>query len=330
MSDLPPPFTLPDYSKPAPTKIKIKPQGSQLSAAVTTSAEAQGSSTPNITLRVPALGAANAAKASAQPAAAAAPAASTSSSLSHSAPQPAATPQKQAKALPATPQPIAQSTQNTSQATASYSHYPKAMYHASTAAPSTSTLATQKASQVTQSQSPTPSATSGHQLKYVALRIQPYNRKLYLDHRDGVKSWVMRLSPVETGVLVEDVAFFHDEEEESSGDEDAEPEPKQEEEEEEVEEAPVKNGRKKGKSRARTRLQKPPVKSSTSKSKVPVPKKKATKIGEVQVKLDGTAVKDGEKENQWTVSLSVGSHVLEIGEVGGIRWKVYAERLGEA
>ena len=319
MSDLPPPFALPEYSKPATTKIKIKPQAAQSSAVVATSTEAQGSSPPNITLRVPALGAANAAKAPAQPAAVLA--ASPSSSLSHSVPQPGATP----KAPPATPQPAAQSTQNTSQAAGSYSHYPKALYHASTGAPATSTVA----SQVTQSQSPTPSVTSGHQLKYVALCIQPYNRKLYLDHRDGVKSWAMRLSPAETGVLVEDVAFFHDEEEESSGDEEAEQEPKQEEEEEAVEEAPVKNGRKKGKSRAKTRSQKS-VKSSASKSKVAVPKKKATKIGEVQVKLDGTAVKDGEKVNQWTISLSVGSHVLEIGEVGGIHWKVFAERLGEA
>ena len=321
MSDLPPPFALPEYSKPAPTKIKIKPQAAQSSATVATPTEAQGTSPPNITLRVPALGAANAAKAPAQPTTTGVPAASTSSSLSHSAPQPGAT----TKAPPATPQPVAQSTQNASQAAGSHSHYPKALYHASTGVPTTSTIA----SQATQSQSPTPSATSGHQLKHVALCIQPYNRKLYLDHRDGVKSWVMRLTPTETGVLVEDVAFFHDEEEESSGDEEAEQEPKQEEEEETVEEAPVKNGRRKGKSRAKTRSQKS-VKSSASKSKVPIPKKKATKIGEVQVKLDGTAVKDGEKVNQWTVSLSVGSHVLEIGEVGGIHWKVFAERMGEA
>ena len=314
MSDLPPPFALPENSKPGPTKIKIKPQAAQSSAIVATSTEAQGSSPPNITLRVPALGAANAAKAPAQPTTAGTPAASTSS-LPHSAPQPGATP----KAPPATPQPVAQST---SQAAGSYSHYPKALYHASTGAPATSTIA----SQITQSQSPTPSATSGHQLKSVALRIQPYNRKLLLDHRDGVKSWAMRLSPAETGVLIEDVIFFHDEEEESSGDEEAGQEPKQEEEEEAAEEAPVKNGRRKGKSRAKTRSQKS-VKLSASKSKVSAPKKKATKIGEVQVKLDGTAVKDGEKANQWTVSLSVGDHVLEIGEVGGIHWKVFAERL---
>jgi len=325
MSDLPPPFALPEYSKPAPTKIKIKPQAAQSSTAVVTSSEAQGSATSNITLRVPALGSANVAKAPAQPAVAAA-ATSTSSSVAQSASQPVATPQKQAKVPQAVTQPGAQSTQPTSQAAGGYAHYPNALYHASTTASATSIPAAQK---VTQSQSPTPSATSGHQLKYASLRIQPYNRKFCLDHRDGVKSWAMRLLPAETGVLVGDVTFFHDEEEESSGEDEAEQEPKQEEEEEEVEEAPVKNGRKKGKSKAKTRSQKSPAKSSTPKSKAPVVKKKATKVGEVQVKLNGTVVKDEEKEGRWTVGLPVGSHVLEIGEVGGILWKVYAERLGE-
>ena len=326
MSDIPSPFALPEYSKPAPTKIKIKPQATQSSAAVPTSSEAQGSATSNITLRVPALGAANVAKAPAQPAATAATA-STSSSATQSASQPLATPQKQAKVPLAVTQSGAQSTQPASQAAGGYAHYPNALYHTSTTASATS-IPAQRAS-VTQSQSPTPSATSGHQLKYASLRIQPYNRKFCLDHRDGVKSWAMRLLPAETGVLVADVTFFQDEEEESSGDDEPEPEPKQEEEEEEIEEAPVKNGRKKGKSKAKTRSQKSPAKS-TPKSKAPVPKKKATKLGEVQVKLNGTVVKDEEKDGQWTVGLPVGSHVLEIGEVGGILWKVYAERLGEA
>jgi chromatin structure-remodeling complex subunit RSC4 len=325
MSDLPPPFALPEYSKPAPTKIKIKPQAAQSSAAVTTSSEAQGSASSNITLRVPALGAANVAKAPAQPAATAATT-SASSSVAQSASLPVATPQKQAKVPPAVTQSGAQSTQPTSQTAGGYAHYPNALYHASTTASATSIPAAQK---VTQSQSPTPSATSGHQLKYASLRIQPYNRKFCLDHRDGVKSWAMRLLPAETGVLIGDIAFFHDEEEESSGEDEAEQEPKQEEEEEEVEEVPVKNGRKKGKSKAKTRSQKSPAKSSTPKSKAPVAKKKVTKVGEVQVKLNGTVVKDEEKEGRWTVGLPVGSHVLEIGEVGGILWKVYAERLGE-
>ncbi|KAF8625192.1 hypothetical protein AX15_005497 [Amanita polypyramis BW_CC] len=321
MSDLPTPFSLPEYSKPTPTRIKIKPQ-------VTAPAEGQTSASPNITLRVPAL-VSPVAKTSTQ--AATTSNTSTSASLAQTVvptSQTATTVHKQAQLPPTTPQAAIQSTQAASQATTSYAHYPNALYHTPTAAaPTPSASIAQGTPNIAQSQSPTPSATSGHQLKYIFLRVQPNNRKICLDYQDGVKSWVMRLSPTETGVLVGEVTFFHDEEEESSAEEEAEQEPKQEEEEYNIEEVSTKNGRRKGKSRAKTRAQKAQAKSAASKPKALAVKKKVVKIGEVQVKLNGSIIKEEEKDGKWTVNLPVGSHVLEIGEAGGILWKVYAERL---
>ncbi|KAK2461446.1 hypothetical protein APHAL10511_005909 [Amanita phalloides] len=322
MTDLPAPFSLPEYSKPAPTKIKIKPQAAQGSSTATTSES--HTSAPNLTLRVPALGA-SATKAPAHSTAASASlSVSSLPSTAAPAPQPAATTQKQVKLPQIVTQPVTTSTQTSAQTTSTYGHYPNALYHNAAAAASTSTV--QKVPNVTGSQSPTPSPMSSYQLKFVSLHIQPYNRKLCLDCRDGVKSWAMRLTPAETGVLVGDITFFRDEEEESSGEEEVEQEPKQEEEDQEMDEVPVKNGRKKGKSKGKARSQKTPAKSP-AKSKTPVAKKKAAKVGEVQVKLNGSVVKDEEKDGQWTVNLPAGNHVLEIGEVGGILWKVYAERL---
>jgi hypothetical protein len=58
------------------------------------------------------------------------------------------------------------------------------------------------------------------------------------------------------------------------------------------------------------------------------PKKAPLKIGEVQVKLNGLVMKEPEQAGQWSISVSVGSSVVEVGEVGGMLWKVYVERIG--
>ena len=189
------------------------------------------------------------------------------------------------------------------------------------------------------SQSPAPvTLPPSHQLKSVSLRIEPPGRTFDLDHKTGVKSWAVRLMPGETSILLSNVSFLGDEEDESSGDEEVEAEKHEEEEEADMDvdveadaPSPVKNGRKKGKGRGRGR----PPKASTVTTRqaaaktMKKPKKVPLKIGEVQVKLNGSVVKEqAEQAGQWSISVSVGSSVVEVGEVGGMIWKVYVERIG--
>ena len=188
------------------------------------------------------------------------------------------------------------------------------------------------------SQSPAPvTLPPNHQLKSVSLRIEPQGRKFDLDHKMGVKSWAVRLMPGETTILLSNVSFLGSEEDESSGDEEADVE-KHEEEEADMDldvEAdpplPVKNGRRKGKGRGKGRLAK--VSTVTTRQAaaktMKQPKKTPPKIGEVQVKLNGSLVKEQiEQAGQWNISVSLGSNVVEVGEVGGMLWKVYLQRIG--
>jgi hypothetical protein len=225
------------------------------------------------------------------------------------------------------------------------SHYPNASYFPQAAAATSTTSATPPilpASSImnTQSASQSPAPVSlppNHQLKSVSLRIEPQGRTFDLDHKMGVKSWAVRLMPGETTVLLSNVLFLGNEEDESSGDEEADVE-KHEEEEADMDvdvEAdpplPVKNGRKKGKGRGRGRLAK--VSTVTTRQAaaktMKQPKKTPPKIGEVQVKLNGSLAKEQtEQAGQWSISVSVGSSVVEVGEVGGMLWKVYLQRIG--
>lgn len=148
--------------------------------------------------------------------------------------------------------------------------------------------------------------------------------------------------PGETSVNVSDISFIGDEEDEESSDE--EDGGKHEDEDMDmdvdVEGGAVspKNGRKKGKGRGRGR----PPKASTiaakaaqaaaaAKAAKEAKKKTTTKIGEVQLKLNKFMVKEQpEQSGEWSVYLPVGANVIEVGETGGMIWKVYAERLGDA
>ena len=64
-------------------------------------------------------------------------------------------------------------------------------------------------------------------------------------------------------------------------------------------------------------------------AKVKSTKKKRPKLGELQVKLNGQPVKDAEdtEEGKWTVNVPVGSSTIEVGEKGGLVWKIYAQRV---
>ena len=187
------------------------------------------------------------------------------------------------------------------------------------------------------SQSPAPvTLPPNHQLKSVSLRIEPQGRKFDLDHKMGVKSWAVRLMPGETTILLSNVSFLGSEEDESSGDEEADVE-KHEEEEADMDldvEAdpplPVKNGRRKGKGKGKGRSAKvSTVTTRQAAAKTMKQKKTPPKIGEVQVKLNGSLVKEqAEQAGQWSISVSLGSNVVEVGEVGGMLWKVYLQRIG--
>jgi len=137
----------------------------------------------------------------------------------------------------------------------------------------------------------------------------------------------MRLGLEERAMCVADVTFMGDEEDESSGGE--EDEEKEEEEEEMEVEVPVKNGKKKGKGRGRGRPR-GTTKAVVAAKVVRSVKKKAPKLGEIEVKVNGVVIKEkADHEGEWAVDIPVGSNVLEVGEKGGLIWKVYTERMAE-
>ncbi|KAI0720047.1 Bromodomain-containing protein [Cerioporus squamosus] len=168
---------------------------------------------------------------------------------------------------------------------------------------------------------PTPPAAIqfAHPLKHAVVTTMPHCRRLVLDHVDGVRLWAMRLSGSETAIVVSDVTFLDRrasaEEDESSGDE--EPHRREEEEEEEeVEATPKKRGP--GRPRKRGR----PPKAATKKAKA---KAADTQPGPLQVKLNGTPL-DAKESDTWEVQVPYGMSTLEIGEQGGMVWKVYLDR----
>ncbi|KAJ3909371.1 RSC complex protein [Lentinula edodes] len=168
---------------------------------------------------------------------------------------------------------------------------------------------------------PSPVIPSSHQIRHIMIRTKPGGRLLKLDHRDGVTSWAMPLERDEKSLSVGEIVFMAElgdsSGEEDEGDDDAA--------EMDVDSAPEPLKKRRGR---------PPkvVKTAAviSKPKVPVSpkKKKPKKRGEMLIKLNGTIVKeDEERSGNWDVELSVGSNVVEVGEQGGLIWKVYAQRI---
>ncbi|KAI0714860.1 Bromodomain-containing protein [Earliella scabrosa] len=163
-----------------------------------------------------------------------------------------------------------------------------------------------------------------HPLKHAIITTLPHCRRLVLHHADGVRSWAMRLSGHETTIVVSAVTFLDQpgDEEESSGDD----EPKaQEEEEEEAEEAPPVKKRGPGRPRKRRRGKAAGANSGSPKKKSGKGKAVETRPGEVQVKLNGVLIPAGENE-MWEVLVPFGVSQLEIGEKGGMVWRVYLDR----
>lgn len=216
--------------------------------------------------------------------------------------------------------------------TPQYTHYPNATYH-----PATQTIAAPKPSAVpiaatinnlrnahSVSRSPAPSLSGHKPLKEVVVTVKPHGRSFWLDYRDGVRSWAMKLGRGEISLSISEIKFLGDEDRDSS-DEDADAQDLEEEEEEEP--MPKKRGRGR------------PPKNSKAKAKAVTAKKsdlagkKALKAvtpsrESIQIVLNGKPVGEKpEQEGVWDVDLQIGSNVLEVGEKDGHVWKVYLERV---
>ncbi|KAF8910096.1 Bromodomain-containing protein [Gymnopilus junonius] len=346
MSDLPPPHNLPEYTKPS-NKIKIKPpqpiQPTPSSSALPSSKTEPPKSTPQAsTSATPTLPKTTQAPSLPTPTPAPLP-------TTKPAPSPASKPKPkdpppQVPVQSKAPTPLPPPQQAVSFINATPSHYPRtAAYavHAPAPIPAPATDITRPSSTLnvnipSASQSPAPaSLPPSHQLKSINIGVQPTGRT--------VKCWALRLMPGETTVLVNDISFMGDEEDEESSDEEEHDGEKQEDEDamdvdvdvETTENpSPTKSGRKKGRGRGRGRTAKVTRAAQAAqamKAAKAAKKKAVTKIGEIHLKLNKIAVKElPEKPGEWNVYLPVGANTIEVGESGGMSWKIYAERLADA
>lgn len=211
-----------------------------------------------------------------------------------------------------------------------YTHYPNATYHPASqpnATPKPTAPAAPSAAPINQlrnahsvSRSPAPSLSGHRPLKEVFITVGPRGRSFWLDHRDGVKSWAMKLSHGEISLSIAEIKFIGDEDRDSS-DEDADLE------EEEGEPLPKKRGRGRPPKNLKVKAKIVTAKKSdhtgkkTSKAATPLPES-------IQVVLNGKAVSEKpEQEGIWDMELQSGTNVLEVGEKGGHVWKVYLERV---
>ncbi|RXW22667.1 hypothetical protein EST38_g3171 [Candolleomyces aberdarensis] len=338
MSDLPPPHSLPQYSQPS-AKIKIKLQTAK-----------QEPTHPSLTLKVPAA-ASSAPKAPpvAAPPAIAPKAPQASLPVAASAPihlnAPAVPAARRSPRPPVTvlpPQPaiapsplvnsVAPQYPSSSTIPANVRAVPSPAPRAPALVPTLSQVLQPSSLQnstpaIAPATSPAP-PSSQFQLKSVKVQVQPQGRVIYLDHTDGVKSWALRMLPGETRLVVSDVTFLnahHEGEEEESSDEEEE-EDDDYDEDMAVDTTPTRNGRKKGKGRRRGR----PTRASTRQANnAKAHKKKPSKPGEVQLKVNGIVIKEqSDQSGEWDVQLQLGASTLEVGEVGGLIWKIYADRMG--
>jgi chromatin structure-remodeling complex subunit RSC4 len=348
MSDMPPPHALPEYAKPS-NKIKIRPrQASQPVASGSSHAapKQEQSGTSSFLLRVPAAQKAAAQVQTASPMPVPSiPVPTTKKQALASVPvTKAPAPQISAPSKVPTPQP---NVQTVSFINATPSHYPRAPYNppAPAAASPAPVAATPPILPLTgnassASHSPTPVVLPlNRQLKSITLRMQPKGRSLTLDHCDGVKNWAVRLGPGETSILVSNVSYLGDEEEEESSADEGDGEKHEEDDDMDVDvdvdvSPPSKNGRRRNKPRGRGRPPKAATiaaKAAAAAKAAKAEKKKAiSKVGEIQLKLNNFVVKEQPEEHgEWSVQLPAGPNIIEVGEVGGMVWKVYAERLGD-
>ena len=133
----------------------------------------------------------------------------------------------------------------------------------------------------------------------------------------------MRLGQGEIMVTVSDVRFQEEEDDQGSDEEMPNAEEEEEEEEEPIPKPKAKRGRGRPKGNTRT------AKAKVVRSSKPVPQKSTTPAQlNISITLNGTAVTEKtDHEGRWDSELRMGSNVLEVGEEGGIMWKMYLERV---
>jgi len=350
MSDLPSPYTLPDYAKPT-NKIRIRPVHTTQPATPRSVATKQ-ELTP-LTLKVPPVQPSLAQVAAPSKASTPALAANTSTlpvapvtaqrpPVRAPAPKPS-TSQAQPAKKSATPQPAATG-QPVSFIHATPSHYPRTTPQVppvslpTVVTPTVAPAPVLRASSVlntTQTRPQTPVVYPlSCQLKSANVQIQPNHRRLRLDHRDGVKTWFVRLVPGESSLLVNDVTYMEEEEEESSEDEDMDAEKEEDDDSMDVDHD-VSPSKKKGKAKGRGRPPKAVLaakaQAAAVKAAKTAKKKASRKPEDIQLKLNNFVVSEQpEKPGEWNVCLVTGSNVIEIGEAGGMIWKLHAERVADA
>ncbi|KAK0208734.1 RSC complex protein [Desarmillaria ectypa] len=343
MSDLPPPFTIERYLKPTTNKIKIKMPGAASNTSVSKATASQPAlpaqafapeltlpHTSTIAVRVPP---AKSTPLPFPPQPTPKPAAPAAAAPAPAPPAPAivVTPVSSAHvpSSSSTPQPQPTHTMPTNITFSQYSKPTKANAAVTQAsAPSTNPAAPVVNPQVAvvaqtaqaHSMSKSPPVNYAHQLRLVLIKTEPRGRQFNLDYRDGVRSWSMPLGPEDKSLRVEEISFMGDEEESSGGEEEVDDEDAMD------VNVPMKNGKKKVK-RGRGRPPKVP-KGGGIKVKPVRPTKKKSKLGEIQVKINGSVVQELEEHSsKWSVDVPLGSSTLEVGEKGGLIWKVYAQRM---
>lgn len=145
------------------------------------------------------------------------------------------------------------------------------------------------------------------------LKFQPDGRIINLDSQLGVRNWAVRLGANETGFCVENITFTGHDEDDSSEEED------DDDGDEDDDVSPQPRRKRKGRGRPPRRHAKT---RATKKAK-----KKSAKLGDVQVKVDGTIMPEQEERSgSWSIGLKPGMHTIELGEKGGLIWKIYAVR----
>lgn len=296
MSDLPPQFSLPEYSsntKPVMQNGKLKlrvPAPSQVQQTSTTTENTSNGAGTSLKVKLPPLASANIPIA---------PAVTTPVAIQ---PSPSVPVTRQQAATKTTqppniaPQPPAAQMPAVQASTATYLQpmtypqlpphqpQPQYQYHANVSVPQ-STVNSISPSPLSTTPVP-PHVVYDHPLRSIILKTLPLGRTLRLDASEGVRTWVLRLSKDENRLAVREIRFLDEEESDEEMDE------------EESKSAQTVNSGK----------------------------------GEVFVKANGVLVNaqipnTKEGEGVWEVSeLKPGANILEVGEQSGEVWKVVLQR----
>ncbi|KAF8527560.1 Bromodomain-containing protein [Hysterangium stoloniferum] len=317
MSDLPPPYSLPQYSgttQPGPPqngKLKLR-------VPVLNNEMVVVNGSTSLKVKLPPLASASSTQG------AAAQQQSGQSTRQATSAKDSRSPQVSGS------QPASTQVQNTSQVTtphlrpATYSHIntlqpqPQYQYHSQPASQPQSTSHSI-------SPSPLPSTPASnivfdHPLRSITLRTLPLGRTLRLDSSEGVRTWVLRLGKGELTVDIRDVRFFEVEESD---------------EEEQDDEEATRNDDDNGEAKKGDKVNGEAKKSD----EVDEEAEKGSEVNgeakaEVIVKANGLPVNakvpnQKEGEGVWEVTeLKSGTNILEVGEKAGEIWKIVLQRIG--